>query len=663
VTGFRTARSVRRWLDSLRPPPKIDICAWIEKHARLYNGGRIRLYEYQKEIARAMVDPKVTMVTWRKAARVGFTQLVSAMLAYWAAHDQGNNVMVVQPTVEDGEDYSKDVVEPMLGWPVMALCSDQGAKKSGDTIKRKAWTTGGSLKIAGANSPRAFRRIDLDKVVFDEVDGYPHSAGKEGDQISLGIQRLTQSVSPLAVLASTPLIAGHSRIESRYLEGTQESWHVPCPHCGEFQRLEWNPEGNGPGVKWDAADPIGSAYYLCVSGCVIEERHKASMVAKGRYVAANPDALKKGHRSFDVSQLYLTLDGASWGKLASRYEEVKDRPGELQVFTNTVLGETFRVKGLAPEWQLLYDRRDDYRPGIVPSPACLVTMGIDVQKDRIEAYTWAWGRGRECWLIDYQIFQGSPFDKTTADSPWPPLREYVNRTWEHENGTHLKPLRVAIDTGFATTEVAAFVRGFSPSFMLPVKGASSAAAPVMSNPRAMDLTDTKGRKRRALKVWVVGDHVLKQELFGLLALPKPTDEALKAGGTYPAGYIHLGKNVASEEVCRQLVGEEWDQANGRWRDTYAHEALDCWKYARASLDAAGVERWTDAKWREAEAAVGIHREAPARRPKAQDNVTVTSDVNGMTGVTAQAAPRRTAASSPGPADDWLNGGGRRRRGW
>ena len=44
-----------------------------------------------------------------------------------------------------------------------------------------------SVSLVGANSPRGFRRVSRRVVLFDEVDGYPPSAGAEGDQIALGL--------------------------------------------------------------------------------------------------------------------------------------------------------------------------------------------------------------------------------------------------------------------------------------------------------------------------------------------------------------------------------------------------------------------------------------------------------------------------------------------
>ena len=85
------------------------------------------------------------------------------------------------------------------------------------------------------------------------------------------------------------------------------------------------------------------------------------------------------------------------------FVEAEKNPALLQVFINTVLGETWALRGDAPEWQRLYERREDYNIGTVPNGGLFLTAGVDIQKDRIEVEVVAWGRGKESWSIDYQV--------------------------------------------------------------------------------------------------------------------------------------------------------------------------------------------------------------------------------------------------------------------
>ncbi|ETZ04373.1 large terminase protein [Holospora undulata HU1] len=91
----------------------------------------------------------------------------------------------------------------------------------------------------------------------------------------------------------------------------------------------------------------------------------------------------------------------------------KDNEQLLKVWVNTTLGETWVDKGEAPDWQRLFERKENYPIGIVPFGGLVLTAGVDVQKDRIEVEIVAWGKNRESWSVDYRIFDGDPAKAST----------------------------------------------------------------------------------------------------------------------------------------------------------------------------------------------------------------------------------------------------------
>jgi Bacteriophage tail assembly protein len=602
------AETASGWFAALRPPPRLSLAEWAEQHARLYDGAVFKPYAYQREILDAMTDPAVERITLMKSARVGYTQMLSAALGYFIAQ-RPSKIMIVQPTIEDAEDYSKDTVDPLHDWPVLSgLLSEAGAKKKGDTIKRKAFP-GGSLKITGANSPRAFRRIDLDVLLFDEIDGYPAVAGKEGDQIALGIKRLTQSLQPLAVLGSTPLLDGESKIADAFAAGTMERYHVPCPHCGTMQPLVWG-DGTGAGMRWRDGDPE-TTFYVCVNGCPIDESHKLEMLEAGRWVAEQPF---KSHRSFHIWSAYCPLPGAAWPKLVAEFLAAKKDREKLQVWTNTVLGETWVDRGEAPDWRRLYDRRETWEPGTVPAGGLFLTAGADVQRDRIEVSVWAWGRGKESWLIEHRVIMGDPF----TDAPWRALSAMLAETWRHEHGATLPVTMTAIDAGDGVTmeAVKAWVRTAGPQVMA-IKGSSLALAPILGQPSAADISHRGKRISNGVKLWPVGSAAAKGEFYGFLRLDRPTAES---GEAFPAGYVHLPMH-AGEETCKQLVAEHRVTRGGKGRGRVTaweplrdrNEALDCRTYARAAAARQGLDRMGDEAWADLLRSIG----APPEKTEAE----------------------------------------------
>ena len=115
------------------------------------------------------------------------------------------------------------------------IVGDLKKKDSKQKINKRMFRNGASMAFVGANSPGGFRRITARVVMFDEVDGYPvMGAGKEGDQIKLGIKRTESFWNRKIIMGSTPTVKGESRIEKSYANSDQRKYFVPCPHCGEY---------------------------------------------------------------------------------------------------------------------------------------------------------------------------------------------------------------------------------------------------------------------------------------------------------------------------------------------------------------------------------------------------------------------------------------------
>ena len=61
----------------------------------------------------------------------------------------------------------------------------------------------------------------------------------------------------------------------------------------------------------------------------------------------------------------------------------------------------------------------------MPQGGLLLVGAADVQKDRIEASVWAFGRGKESWLVEHRVLMGD----TARDAVWKRLAEMLAETW------------------------------------------------------------------------------------------------------------------------------------------------------------------------------------------------------------------------------------------
>lgn len=602
----RVADVIAGALPAWKPPPKLTLSQWADEHFYLSVGasavpGRWHTLPYQRGIMDAITDPTVERVTLIKSARVGGTLMGNAAVGFFI-HQDPAPVLYVLPTVEGAEVHSKDVIAPMFrDVPVLAKMiftdgEDAGARASGNTIRHKIFP-GGALRLVGANSGAGLRQIGVRILVLDEVDAYPPSAGADGDPVELAIMRTQAYWNRKIIAISTPLVEGASQIERLFSEGDCRRYFVPCPSCGHLAPLVFNGE-RGHRMEWPEGEPA-KAFFVCqASGCVIEHHQKQRMVEAGEWwpVDWNEDAKRwdlrpfpenptKIHASFHIWAAYSYSPNATWADIADAFLKAKGDPQKLRAFVNTWLGETWKEKGEAPDWQRLYHRREDYPIGSVPSGSLLLTCGVDVQKDRFVYEVVSWGAGKESWSVDAGVI---PAD-TSKEADWTKLNELLSRTYSGPDGLLLTVGCLAVDSGYNTSMAYAWARKHPMDRVIAVKGVGSARA-VLGTPVKVDVT-IRG-KRVGYKMWPVGTDIAKGELYGWLGLDQP-----RAGEVYSAGYCHFPqydeeffKQITAEQLTshvnhRGFTTHEWTLQKGR-----ENHWLDCRVYARAAASLKGLDR-------------------------------------------------------------------------
>jgi phage terminase large subunit GpA-like protein len=187
------------------------------------------------------------------------------------------------------------------------------------------------------------------------------------------------------------------------------------------------------------------------------------------------------------------------------------------------------------------------------------------------------------------------------------------RSWRHAGGADLPIARLAIDTGYETSAVYGWARAQGAAQVVPVKGVEgfNRASPV-AGPTFVDATVGGRRLRRGARLWTVAVSTFKAETYRFLRLERPTAEEIAAGAAFPPGTVHL-PDWADDEWLKQLTAEElvtvktkrgftrleWQKLRER------NEALDARVYARAAAWIAGLDRWSEARWADLEAELGM----------------------------------------------------------
>lgn len=445
-------------IPGLRPPRKMTLSEWSDEHAYLSaesaaEPGKWTTLAYQRGIMDALTDPEIEWVVVMKSARVGYTKILNNLIGYHI-HQDPCPIMVVQPTVEDAEGYSKEEIAPMLrDTPALrGLVSEAKAKDGNNTILAKSYP-GGTLSMVGANSPRGFRRVSRRVICFDEVDGYPPGgAGPEGDQIKLGARRAEYYWNRKLVAGSTPTDEGRSKIAKMFAESDRRRFFVPCPHCGESQFLKWGGKDKPFGIKWPKGCP-DEAFYMCeICAAEITHDRKPWMLENGVWRATSPEVTTGPHKrkvaGFHLWAAYSYSPNATWAHLAAEFLDAKDYPLKLKTFVNTALGETWKEAGEARDPHALQKREEEYSEvygGEVPADVAVLTIATDVQKGRVEVGVKGWTSTLESYLIDYRIFYGDTSDKNSEI--WSELDEFRLRSWKRADGVELVAPIMLVDTG------------------------------------------------------------------------------------------------------------------------------------------------------------------------------------------------------------------------
>ncbi len=545
----------------LAPPPRLTISQWADSYRRLSSEAsaepgqwRTDRAPYQRGIMDAINEPGVETVVVMSSAQVGKTELLLNTIGYFMDYD-ASPILLLQPTLEMAEAFSKDRLSPMLrDTPALKdKVGDPKARNSGNTLLHKTFP-GGHITMAGANSPSSLASRPIRILLADEVDRYPVSAGTEGDPLNLAAKRTTTFWNKKKLYVSTPTIKGVSRIESEYEDSTMEQWCLPCPCCGEYQSLTW------------AQIRFEDVTMECIH-CRQRSTEYEWKKHKGRWVARKEHSNKRG---FHLNE--LASPWKRWEQIIEDFKAAKLSQETLKVWVNTALGESWEEKGDSADEEALLRRRERYNCE-VPKDVLVLTAGVDVQDDRFEIEVVGWGVGKESWGIQYHQIVGDP----AQEAIWIQLDEYLSKSWLYANGQRQLLSCVCIDSGgHFTTEVYKFCKTREHRRIFAIKGQGGEGKPLVGN--------VSRTNREKVALFNLGVDTGKETLLSRLKLEFEGEGychfPIEAEKGYSDTYF---KGLTSEKrTIKYYKGRpriEWTKRSGT-----RNEPLDLRNYATAALE-------------------------------------------------------------------------------
>ena len=548
-----------------RQPPRLTLSQWAEAHLMLsaedasepgkYSASRA---PYQRGILDAISDPMRDEVVVMSSAQVGKTLILKAALGYYIDQDPAP-ILVVQPTIEMSETFSKDRFAPMVrDTPALrGKIADPRSRDSGNTILHKRFP-GGHLTLVGANAPAGLASRPIRVVLCDEVDRYPASAGTEGDPVSLAKARTKTFHNRKLVLMSTPGDEATSRIAPAFEASDQRHYLVPCHSCAHLQRMRWAQ------VRWADGDPQ-TAHYECEQcSAAWTDGQRIEALQSGVWVATYPDRRVAG---FHLSEFYSPFRMLS--QIVAEFLAAKISPETLKTWTNTSLGEVWRdAGGDRRQPELLARRREPYDCSDsqdVPQGVVWISAGVDTQDDRLECEMVGWGIGEESWGLDHVVIDGNP----DAPEVWARLEDQLARMFVREDGARLPVSIMLIDSGgHHTQRVYDFAR----------KNRRARACVGRSGQRA-EVTRPSKSSGGKMTPWVIGvDQIKAQLLQSRLLVETPGPRYCHFPDTYSDTWFEqLCAEVAVTKYKHGVPYVVWDAGRRR------NEALDCRVLAMAGV--------------------------------------------------------------------------------
>ncbi|PPC77928.1 terminase [Pokkaliibacter plantistimulans] len=560
-------------------------------------------------VAAAIDDPKVKEVVMMKAAQIGWTFFLIGLLFKLVKYAPRPILLLFAKSGDGQSFHNEKLINAIPANPdILELIPVDKSRKGGNRWDFKKFP-GGFMKLVGSNSPGNVKSTSsVGLAVVEEPDDTSDDVSGQGDAIGLLEERVKRYPGSKILVGGTPSIKGFSKTEKRMEESDCRELPIRCHECGESHVLNFD---NIHALESDEGVPPHEVYgrYLletavygcphCGSGWDDHQRKENirktvydAMEAGDPYYGWVPTKPFFGKAGFNgLSELYACLPGSSLSDIlkerleAERLLEQGD-PSRWIKFVNQKMGQTYEYKSDMPDSDVLRDRATDYPERTVPAGGLVLTMGVDIQHDRVAVILRAWGRGEESWCLYWGELRAETACSDKNDPVWKALDQMLFGVYNSALGVGLRVTACSIDSSDGQTNDAVYhyvrTRKNRGVRLMAIKGSNVLDAEIVTTPKKIDMSSTTKAARFGLQVHIVGTNKAKDLI----------SERLKLQGAGP-GRMHSYKSIRAD-YYKQITGEVkapsrthsgkllWQRKSGA-----RVEAWDCEVYA---LHAARVER-------------------------------------------------------------------------
>lgn len=636
---------------AVEPPPNLSIREWAEgriiipAEANTPRPGPLSWdgYEYCLEpLERLRFDDPCKKVTIQASGQSAKSNLGVVWCA-WVICVAPRPIGLAVPSGPKAASFNSKKLQPVIDkTPDLAerIIPQKSRDDRASTTRQKNYP-GGSLTIFSAGSVNDLQSESFGAVWITESPNFAEELGGRGSPLTQIRVRMDawEVVGTKELHESTPGEEGACPVSADYNAGDQRQIYLPCPHCEQSFRIEWedfvtpeNPADEPYVVPPCCGETLGAivrerdlpAMKRAVLHSLLAEEgqpHVEGFAPIAGYLPtfpskdpANPAPGKSVPRADFTRWRARDIEGRepsyhfwqivspqkTWRGIAQDWRDAKGKPAEESAFRQQKLGLPTEAAMKAPETADLMQAAHKFRlrRGEVPVGTCWISCTADIQGDRIEWATHAHGPSFRV-RIDRGVIDHDPLGLEA----WTELAKVTLRRYE---GPNVRPLGIdafGVDSGGVegvTPRVYEFVRGRANCYA--IKGwPGNKPPPLPTDVRRIKGKDTKGRTIR-VPLLLVDTYVFKR--FTAFSLNKLVASSLTDPLQILPGSL-LFEDDATEEDFRQITAEQFKRpvgakpgVRGDWVNTERrpNEQLDLDVYAQALAYQKGVTRWDAERW-------------------------------------------------------------------
>ena len=422
----------------------------FDRSKNVYEELDLTLTPYLVPLLELIGDNRVELLGALASTQSAKTVFLQAALSDSIEQDPGS-FMYIMPDETTAERGCEEKLQSVINHtPSLAK---HKTKRVTDMNKNQITLDNMDVYVAWGGSPQSMNSLPMKRVAWDEVRLMPLTIGTESNAIKLGWDRLTTYLDmglAQGYMASSPSTEGDLLHQQLDIKGTVVlEWQVPCPVCGEFQRLDFFENI----VYIKEYDRVECQCKHC-KGVFPDGNKKREWNNKGVYAPVGTRVNKDGslEQPYKLSKRMFFW----WDSLVSPFRDfrriwdefvtTRDKPHDYKNFWQAWLAKFWIEDVSKTNAQSLELRKAPYVKRSIP-PISVLLAGGDTQDNGFYINQWGFAPNKKCYLVD-EYFIDCPISTTTSeDIEFKLNRDVIERVYKDPSGTAWRPFLFALDSG------------------------------------------------------------------------------------------------------------------------------------------------------------------------------------------------------------------------